>query len=158
MLKVKNFFDRPDIDKTDAVLIRNVKYLRSFTIDQFKELYNIDTIRVILTDKKFLVFNFLDCIGYVAEVGVPSNPEISLVTDAKGNLFYLLHEAGYCKDELMLYKTTFNRKSPNPVQKPKVFPQNSTRCYSDWHDEQEYLRSSYEDAFDGDSDAYWNID
>ena len=56
MLKVKNFFDRPDIDKIDAVLIRNVKYLRSFTIDQFKELYNIDTIRVILTDKKFLVF------------------------------------------------------------------------------------------------------
>lgn len=158
MLKVTNFFDRPDIDNIDAVLIRNVKYLRTFTIEEFKALYNIDIIRVILTEKKFIVFTFLDCIGYVAELAVPSNPEISLVTDAKGNLFYLLHEAGYHKDELMFYKKTFNRKSQKPVQKPKVFPSNSSSCFSDWHDEQEYLRSSYEDAFEGDPDAYWNID
>ncbi|MBD5336670.1 MAG: hypothetical protein HDR95_05095 [Bacteroides sp.] len=158
MLKVANFFDRPDIDSIDAVLIRNVKYLRSFTINEFKTLYNIDTIRVILTEKKFVVFTFLDCIGYLAEIGVPSNPEISLVTDAKGNLFYLLHETGYRKDELMFFKTTYNSKPGQPIQKSKVFTKRSSRCYSDWEDEQEYLRSSYEDAFEGDSDAYWNID
>lgn len=28
----------------------------------------------------------------------------------------------------------------------------------DWIDYQEYIRESYEDAFEGDSDAYWNID
>lgn len=40
MLKVKNFFDRPDIENIDAVLIRNVKYLRSFSVQEFKNLYN----------------------------------------------------------------------------------------------------------------------
>ena len=53
MLTVKDFFDRPDIENIDAVLIRNVKYLRTFTIDEFKALYNIDKVRVVLNDLSF---------------------------------------------------------------------------------------------------------
>ena len=53
----------------------------------------------------------------MAEVTVPSNPEISIVTDAKGNLFFLLHEKGYSSDDLMFYKTTFRRKQENPSLK-----------------------------------------
>ncbi|WP_302609569.1 hypothetical protein [uncultured Bacteroides sp.] len=150
MLKVKNFFDRPDIDNIDAVLIRNVKYLRTFSVQEFKNLYNIDTVRVIETEKHFIAFTFLKCLGYVAERVVPSDPVISLMTDALGNLFYLLHDKSFHKDELMFFKTSYQ------MQKKTV---SHSRGYSEeWSDYQDYVRESYEDAFEGDSDAYWNID
>lgn len=101
MLKVKNFFDRPDIENIDAVLIRNIKYLRSFSVQEFKNLYNLKTIRVIETENHFIAFTFLKCIGYVAERKLPTDPVISLMTDALGNLFYLLHDKTFHKDELI---------------------------------------------------------
>ena len=149
MLKVKNFFDRPDIEKIDAVLIRNVKYLRSFSIQEFKELYNINTVRVIETEKHFMAFTFLECIGYVAERKVPSDPVISLMTDALGNLFYLLHDKSFHKDELMFFKTSYH------TSQKSYYPNKG--IIQGWADYQEYVRESYEDAFEGDSDAYWNI-
>ena len=153
MLTVKNFFDRPDIDSVDAVLIRNVKYLRTFTIEEFKALYNIDKVMVIITDKHFLAFTYLNCLGYVAERTVPKNPRISLMTDSKGNLFFLLHEYGYDSQDLMFYKSTFiNRKNKCGSRS------HHANFSSDWREEQEYLRSCYEDAFENDSDAYWNIE
>lgn len=150
MLKVKNFFDRPDIDNIDAVLIRNVKYLRTFSVQEFKDLYNIDTVRVIETEKHFIAFTFLKCLGYVAETGVPAVPVISLMTDALGNLFYLLHDKSFHKDELMFFKA-----SHHAPQKSLVRSKGYTQELSDY---QAYVRESYEDAFEGDYDAYWNID
>ena len=150
MLKVKNFFDRPDIDNIDAVLIRNVKYLRTFSVQEFKVLYHIDTVRVIVTEKHFIAFTFLKCLGYVAERGLPSDPVISLMTDALGNMFYLLHDKSFHKDELMFFKTTY---SP-----PKKSVLRSFGYSQEWSDYQDYVRESYEDAFEGDTDAYWNID
>lgn len=155
MLTVKNFFDRPDIDNIDAVLIRNVKYLRTFTIDEFKALYNIDKIRVILNEKRFLVFQFLNCIGYVAERSVPKEPQISLITDALGNLFYLLHEKGYCKDELMFFKSDYKEAKEAT---PKSSTHRSYGYTSEYREYQDYVNESYYDAFEGDSDAYMNID
>lgn len=153
MLKVKNFFDRPDIDKVDAVLIRNVKYLRTFTVDDFKALYNIDKVRVIMTETHFLAFTYLNCMGYVAERTVPNNPRISLMTDTKGNLFFLLHEDGYNSQDLMFYKSLFINRKSQSISQSRHFG-----VSSDWREEQEYIRSSFEDAFENDSDAYWNID
>lgn len=146
MLKVKNFFDRPDIDKIDAVLIRNVKYLRTFSVQEFKDLYNIDTVKVIITEKHFIAFTFLQCLGYVAEKGVPSEPVISLMTDALGNLFYLLHDKSFHKDELMFFKTS--------NQAPKESVANSRGYSDDLSDCQDYVRESYADVFVGDHDVY----
>lgn len=151
MLKVKNFFDRPDIENIDAVLIRNVKYLRSFSIQEFKNLYNINTVRVIETENHFIAFTYLKCIGYVAERKLPTDPVISLMTDALGNLFYLLHDKTFHKDELNFFKTSYHKKSQRSTPMTRGVNQ-------DWVDYQEYIRESYEDAFEGDSDAYWNID
>lgn len=151
MLKVKNFFNRPDIENIDAVLIRNVKYLRSFSVREFKNLYNIKTIRVIETENHFIAFTFLKCIGYVAERKLPTDPVISLMTDALGNLFYLLHDKTFHKDELIFFKTSYQNKSQR-------FTPITRGMNQDWVDYQEYIRESYEDAFEGDSDAYWNIE
>lgn len=155
MLTVKNFFDRPDIENIDAVLIRNVKYLRTFTIDEFKPLYNIDKVRVVLNEKRFLVFQFLNCSGYVAERGVPKEPQISLVTDALGNLFYLFHEKGYSNDELMFFKSDYKKPKQSA---PKPSAQRSFGYTSDYQQYQDYVNESYYDAFEGDPDAYMNID
>lgn len=151
MLKVKIFFDRPDIENIDAVLIRNVKYLRSFSVQEFKNLYNINTVRVIETENHFIAFTFLKCIGYVAERKLPTEPVISLMTDALGDLFYLLHDKTFHKDELIFFKTFYHNKSKRSIPMTRGVNQN-------WVDYQEYIRESYEDAFEGDSDAYWNID
>ncbi len=151
MLKVKNFFDRPDIENIDAVLIRNVKYIRSFSVQEFKNLYNINTVRVIETENHFIAFTFLKCIGYVAERKLPTDPVISLMTDALGNLFYLLHDKTFHKDELIFFKTSYHNKSQRSIPMTRGVNQ-------DWVDYQEYIRESYEDAFERDSDAYWNID
>lgn len=126
MLTVKNFFDRPDIDNVDAVLIRNVVYLRSFSIDEFKNLYKIDKVQVSVNEKNFIVFSYLKSIGYVDCAGVPIHPAISLVTDAIGNLFYLLHEQGDVKTDLMFYKTTYkhctqSRNANNRTRSQGVF-------------------------------------
>lgn len=150
MFRVKNFFDRPDIENIDAVLIRNVKYLRSFSVQEFKNLYNINTVRVIETENHFIAFTYLKCIGYVAERKLPTDPVISLMTDALGNLFYLLHDKTFHKDELIFFKTSYHNKSQRSTP--------MTGGNQDWVDYQEYIRESYEDAFEGDSDAYWNID
>ncbi len=115
MLKVKNFFDRPDIENIDAVLIRNVKYIRSFSVQEFKNLYNINTVRVIETENHFIAFTFLKCIGYVAERKLPTDPVISLMTDALGNLFYLLHDKTFHKDELIFFKTSYHNKSQRSI-------------------------------------------
>ena len=156
MLTVKNFFDRPDIDNVDAVLIRNVSYLCTFSVDEFKGLYHLDKIQVLVNEKKFVIFSYLNSVGYVDCAGIPSHPVISLVTDAKGNLFYVLHEQGDIKTDLMFYKTSY-KHSPNKSLETKQ--QIRSRGYSsDWQDYQEYINSSYSDAFEGDSDAYWNID
>ena len=56
----------------------------------------------------------------------------------------------------MFYKTSY-KHSPNKSLETKQ--QIRSRGYSsDWQDYQEYINSSYSDAFEGDSDAYWNID
>lgn len=78
---------------------------------------------------------------------MPTDPVISLMTDALGNLFYLLHDKTFHKDELIFFKTSYHKKSQRST--PMIRGVNQ-----DWVDYQEYIRESYEDAFEGDSDAY----
>lgn len=72
-----------------------LNFIGTFTIEQFKSLQKVDSIKVRKnpqTGKLFMTFGA--SVGAVATKGIPQNPVISEVCGADGATFYLLHEEG----------------------------------------------------------------
>lgn len=73
-----------------------LKFLASYTMEQFKELKHssrIDVLENPNTGKLFFSWG-PNQTGPVSKKGVPEVPVISLVRDADGEEFYLLHATG----------------------------------------------------------------
>ena len=75
----------------------NLKFLRSFTVENFKANQSTDRIDVVKSPKTGKLFiawtdkNGENHRGAVSAKGVPNKPEISEVQDAEGNKFFMLH-------------------------------------------------------------------
>lgn len=73
-----------------------LKFKKTYTVGQFKELKQIKEVRVIQNPKTSKLFmSWVGGTGAVSTKGIPSiSPVVSLVEEADGSEFYLLHEEG----------------------------------------------------------------
>lgn len=125
--------------------------LRTFSVEEFKQVFKVSSILVKRHPAGFLFFKVarMEDWGLVYTKGIPDNPVISLVCDFSFNMFFLLHENGETPTSVTInsprYQKHLNRTKSSPSYQ-------TIREYND------YVIDSYMDAFEGDSDAYWNIE
>lgn len=82
----------------DIIMLRDLKFIKTFTINEFKILFGVKKIEVKKHPKGFLFFPFRNVIGIVVLKGMPKNPRISIVIDKFGIPHYILHEADDIRD------------------------------------------------------------
>lgn len=82
----------------DAIVLRGLKFIKTFTVNEFKEFFRIEKIEVKKHPKGFLFFSFRDVIGLAVIKGLPKNPRISIVVGKFGIPHYLLHEVDDVRD------------------------------------------------------------
>lgn len=128
----------------------HLKCIRTFSIEEYKQFFNVSKVMI---KKHPAVFLFFETIrmedwGLVYSKSVPQNPVISLMSDFHFNLFFVLHDVNVMPSSITINSIRYQIAITNK--------HNST--YQSRQEYNEYLRESYMDAFEGDSDAYWNID
>lgn len=82
----------------DLIVLRDLNFIRTYTVDEFKEIFNIQKIIVKKHPKGFLFFPFREVIGLVVSKGVPQNPRISIVVGKYGVPHYILHDVDDIRD------------------------------------------------------------
>lgn len=105
----KYIFDSKEFS-ADAIVLRDLKFIKTFTIDEFKIFFGIEKIEVKKHTKGFLFFPFRDVIGLVVIKGIPKNPRISIVIGKFGVPHYILHESDDIQD---FYTIELNTNSQN---------------------------------------------
>lgn len=88
----KYIFDNMEFS-ADAIVLRDLKFIKTFTIDEFKKFFRVKSIEVKKHPKGFLYFPFRNVIGIVVLKGIPKNPRVSIVIGKFGVPLYILHEA-----------------------------------------------------------------
>lgn len=132
----------------------HLKCIRSYSIEEYKQFFNVSKVIIKKHPSGFLFFETIrmEDWGLVYSNSVPQNPVISLMSDFHFNLFFVLHDVNVTPSSITInsnrYQIALNHSSTNK--------HNST--YQSREEYNEYLRESYMDAFEGDSDACWNID
>ncbi len=82
----------------DAIVLRELKFIKTFTVNEFKDFFGIEKIEVKKHPNGFLFFSFRDVLGLVVLKGLPKNPRISIVVGKFGIPHYLLHEVDDVRD------------------------------------------------------------
>lgn len=93
----KYIFDSKEFS-ADAIVLRDLKFIKTFTIDEFKTFFRIEKIEIKKHPKGFLFFPFRDVIGLVVIKGIPKDPRISIVIGKLGIPHYILHESDDIQD------------------------------------------------------------
>lgn len=73
----KYIFDNMEFS-ADAIVLRELKFIKTFTIDEFKKFFRVKSIEVKKHPKGFLYFPFRNVIGIVVLKGIPKNPRVSV--------------------------------------------------------------------------------
>lgn len=129
----------------------DVKYLYTFSIEDFKNFFGLEQILVKSHPSGCLYFcSRINEWGIYNCDGVPTNPVVSLATDSDGHLLLILHNNG----DTPAVVFPFHGKKQEQDSSVKMV----SRSERSWSERDRYLEESYMDAFEGDSDAYWNID
>ena len=87
---------------TASVELRNLKFIKTFTVEEFKASFGCNKIDVQKHPRGFLYFSFSKIMGFVVVHGIPNNPRISLVVDEFGIPYYILHEDGDIRDHYII--------------------------------------------------------
>lgn len=169
---VKAFLDNKEVSINlyaipKRVIFDDLKYIATYTIEDFKAIFNCTRIDVKVNPRtKELFFSYGCHTGYVALKCEPILPVISVVTNSAGSLFLLLHEkedTGKTNFERSIYKRQKDKSSPHKQQLSNTTfwdyeEENATDsdCWSDpYGDEREYYDGwSKEDVESGLADAY----
>lgn len=169
---VKAFLDNKEVSINlyaipKCVIFDDLKYIATYTIEDFKAIFNCTRIDVKVNPKTEELFFSYGChIGYVALKCKPISPVISVVSNSAGSLFLLLHEkedTGKTNFERSIYKRHKDKSSPHKQQLFNTTfwdyeEENTTDsdCWSDpYGDEREYYDGwSKEDVESGLADAY----
>ena len=131
--------------------IMDVEYLRTFSISEFKNYFGLDKITVCKHPSGCLYFSSrIKEWGIVNCDTIPTMPLISLARDSKGHILFILHEKGHYPKSITPYHGKKVERY-HPVTAKTSYP--PTRA-----EYERYVEESYLDAFEGDPDAYWNID
>ena len=169
---VKAFLDNKEVSINlyaipKRVIFDDLKYIATYTIEDFKAIFNCTRIDVKVNPKtKELFFSYGCHTGYVALKCEPISPVISVVTNSAGSLFLLLHEkedTGKTNFERNIYKRHKNKSSPHKQKLSNTTfwdyeEENTTDsdCWSaPYGDEREYYDGwSKENVESGLADAY----
>lgn len=130
------------------IVLDGLKYIRTYTIDEFKAEFNVSRIFVKVNHHNVILFYFGTNIGVVSNDNHLLNPVISIVCNSAGKIFCLLHN----RDNTGKMRVKQLIKTSN-----KIVPINS-RDYDYNNDYNKYIEESRLDAFEGDESNYWNID
>lgn len=140
------------LDTTSDIILDGLKYIRTFSVEEFKELVNCNVISVKMNNAHQLYIQYGANTGLVASRGIPNDPVISIVINTNGRLFALLHDKS-CKQ-----KTSNVKEEPTKQnERLAIRPCSNDQAYF-YEEERDYIESSYLDAFEGDDSNYWNID
>lgn len=176
IFRIKTFINENeyilDINKIlyNYTLLDGLIYIKTFPIDSFKKLYNIELLRVFKEKETNLAYFSIGCgKGYVA-FDVNNLPKseicISIVSNINGNLFFLAHtkeDTGKECLKLSYYKREEPKLPYNYTPHHVYYSNDEDSSYDDCRDyydgwSREDVESGLADAFEGDLDAYWNID
>ncbi|WP_288316521.1 WG repeat-containing protein [uncultured Muribaculum sp.] len=130
------------------IVLDGLKYIRTYTIDEFKAEFNVSRIFVRVNPNNVILFYFGTNIGVVSNDNYLLNPVISIVCNSAGKIFCLLHN----RDNMGKMRVKQLIKTSN-----KTTPVYS-RDYDSYDDYNKYVEESRLDAFEGDESNYWNID
>lgn len=137
-----------EVDK--KIVLDGLKYIRTYSIDEFKAEFNISRIFVkVNLENNFISFYYGTNIGIVANDNCILNPVISIVCNSAGKVFCLLHN-----------KSNIGKAR---ICQAKHLAQNRhidgcSRDYDSYDEYNKYIDESRLDAFEGDESNYWNID
>ncbi len=134
------------------VVFDNLKYIATYTIEDFKAIFNCTRIDVKVNSKtEELFFSYGSHIGYVALKLEPISPVISVVTNSAGSLFLLLHEkedTGKTNLERSTYK---RQKEKSSLQKQQF----SNITFGEYEEENVTDLDGWSDPY-GDERAYYD--
>lgn len=135
-------------------VIRGVKYIYTFSVEEFKNYFGLDQIHVKKHSSGCLYFcSRINEWGIVHFDNALTDPVISLATDSDGHMLLILHNKGYIPDVVAPFHRMKSEKGSSPGN---IISRSQSESSLSEYDR--YVEESYMDAFEGDSDAYWNID
>lgn len=141
---------RINLRKADKkIVLDGLKYIRTYTIDEFKAEFNVSRIFVKVTPNNVVLFYFGTNIGVVSNDSCMLNPAISIVCNSNGKVFCLLHNK----------KNTGKKQIKQAIHFAQTGQtQDYSRDYDSYNEYNKYIEESRLDAFEGDESNYWNID
>lgn len=129
------------------IVLDGLKYIRTYTVDEFKTEFNVSRIFVRVNTNNVVLFHFGTNIGVVSDDNHLENPVISIVCNSAGKVFCLLHS-----------KNSIGKKRVKQQIIKSKTAQDYPRNHDSYEDYNDYLEESRLDAFEGDESNYWNID
>lgn len=134
--------------------IRGVKYIYTFSVEEFKNYFGLDKVLVKVHTSGCLYFcSRINEWGIVHFNNKLTDPVISLATDSEGHLLLILHNKDYTPNVVILFHRIKSEQDSSPgIINPRG------KGGQSWSEYDRYVEESYMDAFEGDPDAYWNID
>lgn len=131
------------------IVLDGLKYIRTYTIDEFKAEFDVNKIFVRVSPYNVVSFYYGTNIGIVSNDNYLNDPVISVVCNSAGKVFCLLHNKNNIgRTRVKQIKQIVETKST----------QYSSRDYDSYNGYNDYLEESRLDAFEGDESNYWNID
>lgn len=120
----------------DIIVIRDLIYIRTYSIEEFKETFNVPSVQIKLHPNGFLYFPFKNVFGLVTSKGIPQNPRISIVVGKFGVPHYILHEDGVFDKFITVEKSSKPQKERHRSNMPRIG--------SFWEYEQEKMFEDYD--------------
>lgn len=154
---VKAFLDNKEVSINlyaipKRVIFDDLKYIATYTIEDFKAIFNCTRIDVKVNPRtKELFFSYGCHTGYVALKCEPILPVISVVVNSVGSLFLLLHEkedTGKTNFEKSIYK---RQREKSSTQKQQL----SNTTFWEYEEENAINSDSWSDPY-GDERAYYD--
>lgn len=124
----------------EVIVLRDLKFIKTFTVDEFKSYFGVSVIKVKRHPKGFLFFQFKEVIGLVTIRGIPQNPRISIAVGKFGIPHYLLHEADDIRDS---YTIDFDPNVPYDIEGTKLCDDSETICKGEIGSDARILASYY---------------
>lgn len=153
-------FSLKRIPPGETIHITNIFVFRTLSLDEFLKIHKVDRLIYHLSEYRYLYAQIPHCNIeiYIIGVYIPKNPHITLISDEDGDIHWIMHEYNISiGNEITLYKQGYipEEEYRNLHRDGYVALKLNVDVYNDYNRE---LNDLYFNVFEGDSDAYWNID
>lgn len=144
----------------DVIHITKVIVFRTFALDEFLKISNVDRLIFHLSEFRYLYAQIPNSNIEIFIMGrnIPKTPAITLISDEDGDLHWIMHECNIAIDnEIKLFQQGY---IPEEVYR-KLHRDGHVGIKTNidkYNDNIRELDDLFFNAFEGDSGAYWNID